>query len=182
MPRSSPRSPCPHCARASPAKGSRRRKCRPTNSPASSRARSPDGRRSRSRWRRRLRRDSSSGGGPCKSILFDMASSEGDEPMHSADSERSDSKARAVEEALGRLGEPITEAQAKSLAAMEDCDCKDGMFALAPSRRGLLAGTGLVAAAGMTAMLPRKAAAKAPPGAVEYPVPADPTKEQGRMM
>src|SRR5262245_22229875 len=114
--------------------------------------------------------------------LLHMASSEGDKPMHSADSKHSDSKARAVEEALGRLGEPITEAQAKSLAASEDCDCKDGMFALAPSRRGLLAGTGMVAAVGMTAMLPRRAAAKAPPGAVEYPVPADPTKEQGRMM
>jgi sulfane dehydrogenase subunit SoxC len=102
--------------------------------------------------------------------------------MHSADSKRSDSKARAIEEALGRLGEPITEAQAKSFAASEDCDCKDGMFALAPSRRGLLAGTGMVAAVGMTAMLPRRADAKAPPGAVEYPVPADSTKEQGRMM
>src|SRR5262245_16474403 len=34
----------------------------------------------------------------------------------------------------------------------------------------------------MTATLPRRAAAKAPPGAVEYPVPADPTKEQGGMM
>jgi sulfane dehydrogenase subunit SoxC len=111
-----------------------------------------------------------------------MASSEGDEPMHSADSERLDSKARAMEEALGRLGERITETQAKSLAALEDCDCKEGMFALAATRRGLLAGTGFVAAAGMTAMLPRRAAAKAPPGAVEYPMPADPTKEQGRMM
>jgi sulfane dehydrogenase subunit SoxC len=102
--------------------------------------------------------------------------------MHSTDSERSDSKARAIEKALGGLGESITEAQARSLAALEDCDCKDGMFALAPSRRRLLAGTGFVAAAGMGALLPRTAAAKAPPGAVEYPVPADPTKEQGRMM
>ena len=34
----------------------------------------------------------------------------------------------------------------------------------------------------MTAMLPRAADAKAPPGAVEYPVQADPTKEQGRML
>ena len=97
--------------------------------------------------------------------------------MNSADSERSDSRARAIEKALGRLGESITEAQARSLAALEDCDCKDGMFALAPSRRRLLAGTGFVAAAGMGALLPRGAAAKAPPGAVEYPVPADPTKE-----
>ena len=56
------------------------------------------------------------------------------------------------------------------------------MFALAGTRRQLFGGAGLAAAVGMTAMLPRAAAAKAPPGAAEYPVPADPTKEQGRMM
>ena len=56
------------------------------------------------------------------------------------------------------------------------------MFALAATRRQLFAGTGLVAAVGMTAMLPREADANAPPGAIEYPVQADPTKEQGRMM
>src|SRR5437879_9660385 len=94
--------------------------------------------------------------------------------MHSTD--------RTIEQALGRLGEPITEAQAKDVAALEDCDCKEGMFALAATRRQLFAGTGLVATVGMTAMLPRGAAAKAPPGAVEYPVQLDPTKEQGRMM
>src|ERR1044071_1078268 len=102
--------------------------------------------------------------------------------MHSADSQRPQSKARAIEEALSRLGEPITEAQAKNVAALEDCDCKEGMFALAATRRQLFAGTGLVAAVGMTAMLPRAANAKAPPGAVEYPVQADTTKEQGRVM
>ena len=102
--------------------------------------------------------------------------------MHSTDFERLNTKSRAIEEALGRLGQPITEAQAKNVAALEDCDCKEGMFALAATRRQLFAGTGLVAAVGMTAMLPRAADAKAPPGAVEYPVQADPTKEQGRMM
>jgi hypothetical protein len=86
--------------------------------------------------------------------------------MNSNDPERLDTKARAIEEALGRLGTPIIEAQARELAALEDCACKEGMFALAPSRRQLVAGTGLVAAVGMTAMLPRAAAAKAPPGAV----------------
>jgi sulfane dehydrogenase subunit SoxC len=74
------------------------------------------------------------------------------------------------------------EAQAKDIAALEDCDCKDGMFALAATRRQLFAGPGLVAAVGMTALLPGRANAKAPPGAVEYPVQADPTKEQGRIM
>src|SRR5262249_56581351 len=103
-------------------------------------------------------------------------------PMHSTDFERLNTKPRAIEEALSRLGQPITEAQARDVAAQEDCDCKDGMFALAATRRQLFGGAGLVAAVGMTAALPRAAAAKAPPGAAEYPVPADPTKEQGRMM
>jgi sulfane dehydrogenase subunit SoxC len=102
--------------------------------------------------------------------------------MHYTDSERLDPKLRAIEEALSRIGEPITEAQARSIAALEDCECKNGMFALAASRRQLLSGTGLIAAVGMTAMLPRNAEAKVPPGAVEYPVQGDSTKEQGRMM
>ena len=51
---------------------------------------------------------------------------------------------RAIEEALGRLGEPITEAQAKAIAALEDLrTARDGMFALAATRRQLFAGTGL---------------------------------------
>src|ERR1041384_2020626 len=87
----------------------------------------------------------------------------------------------AVEAALRRIGEPISEAQAKEIAELEDCECKEGMFALAATRRHLFTGASLVAAVGMTA-LPRVAAAKAPPGAVEYPVPSDPTKEQGRVM
>ena len=102
--------------------------------------------------------------------------------MHNTDSERLATKARAIEDALSRIGEPITEAQAKSVAVLEDCECKDGMFALATSRRQLLSGTGLIAAVGMTAMLPRTADAKAPPGAVEYPVQGDSTKEQGRIL
>ena len=91
-------------------------------------------------------------------------------------------KARSIEAALRRIGESITEAQAKEFAAREQCDCRDGMFALAPTRRGLFGGAGLVAAVGMTTMLPRGAEAKAPPGAVEYAIEADPTKEPGRMM
>ena len=96
--------------------------------------------------------------------------------------EHQDAKKRAIEEALGRIGEPITEDQAKQFAALEDCECKNGMFALAATRRQLFGGAGLVAAVGMTAMLPRSAGAEAPPGAVEYPVPPDSTKEPGRMM
>ena len=102
--------------------------------------------------------------------------------MTAANSARVDAKTKAIEDALSRLGEPVTEAQAKALAAREDCECKEGMFALAATRRQMFGGAGLVAAVGMTAMLPRTAAAKAPPGAVEYPVPDDPTREQGRVM
>jgi sulfane dehydrogenase subunit SoxC len=102
--------------------------------------------------------------------------------MQHTDPERLDAKAEAIEAALRRVGQPITEAQARKVAALEDCDCRDGMFALTASRRQLFAGSGLVAAVGLTAMLPRAAAAKAPAGAVEYPVPIDSTKEPGRVM
>ena len=101
--------------------------------------------------------------------------------MEFTKSQHPDADVQAIEDALSRIGEPITEAQANA-AALEDCECKEGMFALAATRRQLFAGAGLVAAVGMTAMLPRRADAKAPPGAVEYPVPADPTKEPGRVM
>src|ERR1043166_8371460 len=100
--------------------------------------------------------------------------------MGSIDSGRADKKS-VIEDALSRLGQPITEAEAQ-IAAVQDCECKKGMFALTATRRELFAGTGLVAAVGMTAMLPRSADAKAPPGAVEYPIQADTTKEQGRVM
>ena len=96
-------------------------------------------------------------------------------------SQHPDADVQAIKDALSRIGEPIAEAQAHA-AALEGCECKEGMFALAATRRQLFAGTGLVAAVGMTAMLPRRAEAKAPPGAVEYSVPADSTKEPGRVM
>jgi sulfane dehydrogenase subunit SoxC len=102
--------------------------------------------------------------------------------MTTADPERVAAKIRAIEEALSRIGEHVTERQARGLAGQEDCECKEGMFALAATRRQLFGGAALVASVGMTAVLPRSAEAKVPPGAVEYPVPADPTKEQGRMM
>ena len=102
--------------------------------------------------------------------------------MSSSDSDHIDTTARALEAALARIGEPITEAQAREIAALEDCKCKEGMFALATSRRALLSVAGGVAATSAAAVLPRPAKAKAPPGAVEYPVQADSTKELGRMM
>ena len=89
---------------------------------------------------------------------------------------------RAIDAALAGIGEAITEAQAREIAAFEDCECKKGMFVLAPSRRALVGGTGLVAAAAMTMTWLRASHAKAPPGAMEYPVQTDSTKEPGRMM
>jgi sulfane dehydrogenase subunit SoxC len=102
--------------------------------------------------------------------------------MTMADPGRVDARSKAIEAALKRIGEPITEAQARGLAAQEACECREGMFALAATRRQLFGGAGLVAAVGMTPLLPRAAAAQASPGAVQYPVPEDPTKEQGRVM
>ena len=101
---------------------------------------------------------------------------------HSMDPERVCARAQAIAEALGRLGEPITETQAREIAARQKCDCQEGMFALAPTRRGLLHGAGVAVAVSASAILPRTTFAKAPPGAVEYQVPEDPTKEPGRLM
>ena len=61
----------------------------------------------------------------------------------------------------------------------QDCDCKDGMFPRASptNRRRFLFAAGSVAGlAGSTAAFGQKA----PPGAGNYDVPADPTKVQGR--
>ena len=100
----------------------------------------------------------------------------------SLDPDRASARVQAIAEALGRLGEPITEAQAREIAPEQQCDCQEGMFALAPTRRSVLGSAGLVAAVGATVMLPRTTFAKTPPGAVEYQVPEDPTKEPGRLM
>jgi len=79
-----------------------------------------------------------------------------------------------------RMAEEMVMAEARQLAQREaqDCDCKDGMFPRSPaSRRKFLFAAGSAASlAGSTAAL----AQKAPPGAVYYDVPADPTKELGR--
>jgi sulfane dehydrogenase subunit SoxC len=79
-----------------------------------------------------------------------------------------------------RMAEQMVMAEARKLAQREaqECDCKDGMFPRSPaSRRKFLFAAGSAASlAGSTAAL----AQKAPPGAVYYDVPADPTKELGR--
>ena len=76
--------------------------------------------------------------------------------MSTKDSDRDDARAAAIEEALGGIGQRISEAE----AASEVCECKQGMFALAATRRQLFGGAGLVAAVGMTGVLPRTGAAK----------------------
>lgn len=58
------------------------------------------------------------------------------------------------------------------------CECREGMFP-GLSRRGLLMAG---AAMGSAALAARQAAAEAPPGAIEYPVQPDSTKEQGRVI
>jgi sulfane dehydrogenase subunit SoxC len=79
-----------------------------------------------------------------------------------------------------RMAEEMVMAEARQLAQRDaqECDCKDGMFPRSPaSRRNFLFAAGSAASlAGSTAAL----AQKAPPGAVYYDVPADPTKELGR--
>ena len=67
------------------------------------------------------------------------------------------------------------------MSASDECPCREGMFALhQPDRRRLLFAAG--SAGGLAAMIPgaARAADRAPPGAALYPVPDDPTKEQGR--
>src|ERR1700738_3951016 len=91
----------------------------------------------------------------------------------SMDPERVCARAQAIAEELGRLGGPITETQAREIAARQKCDCQEGMFALAPTRRGLLHGAGVAVAVSASAILPRT---KAPPGAVEYQVPGGPNQ------
>ncbi|WP_449046117.1 sulfite dehydrogenase [Paracoccus versutus] len=59
----------------------------------------------------------------------------------------------------------------------EDCDCRQGMFP-GLSRRGMLLGGALLGGA----LVARPARAEAPPGAIEYPVQPDPTREQGRVI
>jgi len=79
-----------------------------------------------------------------------------------------------------RMAEEMVMAEARQLEQREaqECDCKDGMFPRSPaSRRKFLFAAGSAASlAGSTAAL----AQKAPPGAVYFDAPADPTKELGR--
>ena len=79
-----------------------------------------------------------------------------------------------------RMAEGLVAAERRAFEARDtvDCDCKEGMFQKV-SRRGLLAGG---AALGGGLLASGATRAEAPPGAVEYPVQPDPTKEQGRLI
>ena len=86
------------------------------------------------------------------------------------------------------MADAMVEAEERTLAArkaeLEDCDCKEGMFPTAgrpASRRSFLAATAAMAGGTTLGLATRGAAADAPPGAFEFPVPDDPTKIQGRL-
>jgi sulfane dehydrogenase subunit SoxC len=87
------------------------------------------------------------------------------------------------DEPARRMAEGLVDAERRMLAEkrkLEDCDCKEGMFP-DPGRRALLRTAVALAGAAPVAFLARTGAADAPPGAVEYDVPDDPTKVQGRL-
>ena len=78
----------------------------------------------------------------------------------------------------------MIEAEQRALAerkrALEDCECKEGMFP-SPGRRSILFGAGTALAAAFAARAAAAQDKKAPPGAQWFDIPADPTKEQGRL-
>ncbi len=91
------------------------------------------------------------------------------------------------DEKTKRIADAMVAAEARHLAAgtaaLEDCDCKEGMFPTrtSTSRRAFLFAAGSTTGAAAAAMFGGAAAAQtAPPGAHYFAVPADPTKEQGR--
>ena len=88
------------------------------------------------------------------------------------------------DEPARRMAEGLVGAERRLLAErrkLEDCDCKEGMFPN-PGRRALLRSAAALAGAAPVAFLARGVGAEAPPGAVEYEVPDDPTKVQGRLV
>ncbi len=72
---------------------------------------------------------------------------------------------------------------ARRKAELEQCECKEGMFPSGgeTSRRGFLANAAAVAGTAAAGLVAGSASAAAPPGAIEFPVPDDPTKVQGRL-
>jgi sulfane dehydrogenase subunit SoxC len=92
-----------------------------------------------------------------------------------------DEKRDALERALRHLGQSVTEAEIRAFIHREARAPEEPDFPV--TRRRFLSGVGMAAAtAGVAALSARSADAKAPPGAIEYPVQAESTKEQGRVM
>lgn len=87
-----------------------------------------------------------------------------------------DEKTREIVEGMVRAEEREL---ARRKADLEQCECKEGMFPTG-GRRGFLAGAAAVAGSVTAAALAGNAGA-ATPGAMDYPVQKDPTKEQGRL-
>ena len=83
-----------------------------------------------------------------------------------------------------RMVEQMVLAEQRHIAQrlQEDCECKEGMFPrrAISSRRGFLFAAGSIVGAAGASRIARAESPKAPPGAVLYDVPDDPTKEQGR--
>ena len=83
-----------------------------------------------------------------------------------------------------RMVEQMVMAEQRHIAQrlQEDCECKEGMFPrrAISSRRGFLFAAGSIVGAAGASRIARAESPKAPPGAVLYGVPDDPTKEQGR--
>ncbi len=99
-----------------------------------------------------------------------------------------DSRFEDYDEHAKAMAEGMVEAEQRALAArkadLEDCKCKEGMFPNAggpTSRRAFLGKTAAVAGASVGGLMSSSAHAAAPAGAMDYPVQADPTKEQGRL-
>jgi len=90
------------------------------------------------------------------------------------------------DEKARRMVEEMTMAEARHIAERkaqtEVCDCKDGMFPRdgVTDRRKFLFAAGSLAGVVSTVTVAQAQAPKAPPGAVLFSVPDDPTKEQGR--
>ena len=92
-----------------------------------------------------------------------------------------DERTRAMVDAM-------VEAEERALAArkaeLEDCECKEGMFPTGgrpATRRSFLAASAAMAGGTTLGLAAGGARAAAPPGAIEFPVPDDPTKIQGRL-
>src|SRR5262249_47535006 len=94
-----------------------------------------------------------------------------------------DEKARrTVDEMIAAEARHIAQRKAQAQQREPECECKDGMFPRAglTDRRTFLFAAGSLAGAVSTSALAQPAGQKAPPGAIHFDVPADPTKLQGR--